>query len=283
MSLARTLHARLEQRSRDALRADVERGMLHLASRVDPAPAELRRRHVEDGPIRWHVTTMGRGPAVLLVHGTGASSHSLHPLMQRLAERFTVVAPDLPGHALTRIEPSFEPSLPSIARAAQPSKPATTPAKEPPLFTISLAEWSLHRKLQAKELDNLDFPKVAKNDFGIDAVEYVAVGSMILRTADGDNWRTGHWLNGRLGAGTLATVIAAIAAARSSNTPGLIPSANALFASVISVALSAVSRNALESPLSSSSASTPALSAFSWKASLISPYLSPSAAMEMNL
>lgn len=29
--------------------------------------------------------------------------------------------------------------------------------------------------------------------------------------ADGENWRTGHWLNGRLGAGTLATVIAAIA------------------------------------------------------------------------
>lgn len=28
--------------------------------------------------------------------------------------------------------------------------------------------------------------------------------------ADGDNWRTGHWLNARLGAGTLAEVIAAI-------------------------------------------------------------------------
>lgn len=30
--------------------------------------------------------------------------------------------------------------------------------------------------------------------------------------SDGENWRTGHWLNGRLGAGTLATVIAAILA-----------------------------------------------------------------------
>jgi len=28
--------------------------------------------------------------------------------------------------------------------------------------------------------------------------------------SDGDNWRTGHWLNGRLGAGTLADVIAAV-------------------------------------------------------------------------
>src|SRR5690606_22816247 len=28
--------------------------------------------------------------------------------------------------------------------------------------------------------------------------------------ADGMNWRTGHWLNGRLGAGTLADVLAAL-------------------------------------------------------------------------
>ena len=108
MSLARTL---------DSLRADVERRILRLASAVDPAPAPIQRRYVDDGPIRWHVTTMGRGPAVLLIHGTGASSHSLHPLMQRLAERFTLVAPDLPGHALTRADRSFEPSLPNIARA----------------------------------------------------------------------------------------------------------------------------------------------------------------------
>src|SRR5438034_11214052 len=44
----------------------------------------------------------------------------------------------------------------------------------PPLFfTISLAQWSLHRKLRAKEMDNLDFPVVAKNTYGINVVEYV--------------------------------------------------------------------------------------------------------------
>lgn len=117
MSLARSIHDHLERRSFDSLRADVERGILRLASAVDPAPVGLRSRYVDDGPIRWHVTTMGRGPAVLLVHGAGASSHSLHPLMHRLAERFTLVAPDLPGHALTRADRSFEPSLPNIARA----------------------------------------------------------------------------------------------------------------------------------------------------------------------
>lgn len=42
-----------------------------------------------------------------------------------------------------------------------------------PLFTISLAEWSLHRTLFAKQLDNLDFPRVARSEFGIDAIEYV--------------------------------------------------------------------------------------------------------------
>jgi L-ribulose-5-phosphate 3-epimerase len=41
------------------------------------------------------------------------------------------------------------------------------------LFKISLAQWSLHRALFGKKLDPLDFPKVAKEDYGILAVEYV--------------------------------------------------------------------------------------------------------------
>lgn len=46
-------------------------------------------------------------------------------------------------------------------------------AADEPLFKISLAQWSLHRTLNSKKLDNLDFAKTAKMDFGIDAVEYV--------------------------------------------------------------------------------------------------------------
>ena len=38
---------------------------------------------------------------------------------------------------------------------------------------ISLAEWSYHRALQAGKIDHLDFPSLAKNKFGIGAVEYV--------------------------------------------------------------------------------------------------------------
>jgi sugar phosphate isomerase/epimerase len=40
-------------------------------------------------------------------------------------------------------------------------------------FEISLAEWSLHRALFNGEMDNLDFPRVAREDYGIDAIEYV--------------------------------------------------------------------------------------------------------------
>ena len=47
-----------------------------------------------------------------------------------------------------------------------------TPVKQP-LFTISLAEWSLHKTIFGGKLDNLDFPKTARREFGIEAVEYV--------------------------------------------------------------------------------------------------------------
>lgn len=50
--------------------------------------------------------------------------------------------------------------------------PVAPPADEFP-FRISLAEWSLNRTIFSGELTNLDFPGVAKNEFGIDAVEYV--------------------------------------------------------------------------------------------------------------
>ena len=40
-------------------------------------------------------------------------------------------------------------------------------------FKISLAEWSLHRTLRSGKITNLDFPKVAREEFGIAGVEYV--------------------------------------------------------------------------------------------------------------
>jgi magnesium chelatase accessory protein len=67
--------------------------------------------------IRWHVQQMGDGPVLLLLHGTGAATHSWRSLAPLLASRFTVVAPDLPGHGFTQAPPSHRLSLPGMAQA----------------------------------------------------------------------------------------------------------------------------------------------------------------------
>ncbi|MFP6878791.1 MAG: sugar phosphate isomerase/epimerase family protein [Roseibacillus sp.] len=56
--------------------------------------------------------------------------------------------------------------VPALARADHHKKKKL-------LFDISLAEWSLHRTIRKGEMTNLDFPKVSKEKFGINAVEYV--------------------------------------------------------------------------------------------------------------
>jgi len=43
-----------------------------------------------------------------------------------------------------------------------------------PRFKISLAEWSLNKSLFKKTITNMDFPRIAKETYGLDAVEYVS-------------------------------------------------------------------------------------------------------------
>ena len=80
-------------------------------------PNRQYSRFVEAAGLRWHVQIAGQGPVLLLVHGTGASTHSWRALIPMLAEHFTVVAPDLPGHAFTRGASSRHLSLPGMAAA----------------------------------------------------------------------------------------------------------------------------------------------------------------------
>jgi magnesium chelatase accessory protein len=72
-------------------------------------------RFVHAGGLDWHVQVMGSGDAVLLIHGTGSSTHSWRDLLPILARDFTVVAPDLPGHGFTSAPPPRRPSLPGMA------------------------------------------------------------------------------------------------------------------------------------------------------------------------
>jgi magnesium chelatase accessory protein len=70
------------------------------------------------GGLRWHVQKTGTGPAIFLLHGTGAATHSWRALLPLLAKHFTVIAPDLPGHGFSEALPSSQMSLPGMARAA---------------------------------------------------------------------------------------------------------------------------------------------------------------------
>jgi magnesium chelatase accessory protein len=64
-------------------------------------PNRAASRFVRASGIDWHVQVLGDGPAVLLLHGTGASTHSFAGLAPLLARRYRVIVPDLPGHAFT--------------------------------------------------------------------------------------------------------------------------------------------------------------------------------------
>lgn len=82
----------------------------------DDWPNREASRFVRAGGITWHVQAMGQGPVALLLHGTGAATHSWRGLAPILAEHFTLVMPDLPGHGFTEIAASHRLSLPGMAR-----------------------------------------------------------------------------------------------------------------------------------------------------------------------
>lgn len=77
-------------------------------------------RFVSAGGLRWHVQEMGAGPVVLLLHGTGAATHSWRGLMPLLAADFRVVAVDLPGHGFTTGRPPGGLGMVAMARALGP-------------------------------------------------------------------------------------------------------------------------------------------------------------------
>jgi len=57
----------------------------------------ISSRTAEVGGVTLHYLTAGHGPAVILLHGYTQTSRMWRPIMPRLAEKFTVIAPNLPG------------------------------------------------------------------------------------------------------------------------------------------------------------------------------------------
>ena len=58
---------------------------------------QIADRTADVDGLKIHYLTAGHGPAVVLLHGYTQTSRMWIPLIPRLADRFTVIAPDLPG------------------------------------------------------------------------------------------------------------------------------------------------------------------------------------------
>jgi len=86
-------------------------------SRTCEGPHIEGSRFVTAAGIKWHLQQFGSGPCMLLVHGTGLAGHSWHDVAPILAHDFTVIAPDLPGHACTSAPPAAQLSLPAMANS----------------------------------------------------------------------------------------------------------------------------------------------------------------------
>lgn len=88
-------------------------------------PHREHSRFVQAAGLNFHVQVFpgpaNDAPVMLLLHGTGSSTHSWRGLAPLMARQHTVVAPDLPGHAFTGLPShgagSSQLSLPGMARA----------------------------------------------------------------------------------------------------------------------------------------------------------------------
>ena len=70
----------------------------HLAKAyADGKNASFVSRDAQVDGIRLHYTTGGHGPPLVLLHGYAETSRMWTPILPVLAERFTIIVPDLPG------------------------------------------------------------------------------------------------------------------------------------------------------------------------------------------
>jgi len=85
-------------------------------------PHRAASKFIQAAGLRWHVQMMAHATprgTVLLIHGTGASTHSWRDMMPLLAECYEVIAIDLPGHGFTQQPSAGGYSLDDMAASIQ--------------------------------------------------------------------------------------------------------------------------------------------------------------------
>src|SRR5438445_9281603 len=63
----------------------------------EPSDKNIMARTAEVDGVQLRYLTAGHGPTVILLHGYAETSRMWKPIIPLLAEKFTVIAPDLPG------------------------------------------------------------------------------------------------------------------------------------------------------------------------------------------
>jgi pimeloyl-ACP methyl ester carboxylesterase len=101
------------------LRGTISEGGLYAVAQTNPSPTSAIHKEVQ-AVIRYRTVTVDRrqvfyreagdphGPTLLLLHGFPTSSHMFRDLVPLLADRYHVVAPDLPGFGFSEAPPRAE-------------------------------------------------------------------------------------------------------------------------------------------------------------------------------
>jgi pimeloyl-ACP methyl ester carboxylesterase len=76
-----------------------------FVSCASAASDQIASRDAKIDNVHLHYLTAGNGPAVILLHGYTQTSRMWRPIIPLLAEKFTVIAPDLPGIGDSSIPP----------------------------------------------------------------------------------------------------------------------------------------------------------------------------------
>jgi len=91
-------------------------GSASAASAAEQAPAvRYDTVQVKGAEVFYRESGPQDAPAVLLLHGFGASSHMFRNLIPELATGYRVIAPDLPGFGLTRTDKAFKYTFDNLA------------------------------------------------------------------------------------------------------------------------------------------------------------------------
>ena len=100
--------------------------------------------------MKLHVETLGDGPDLVLIHGWSMHGEVCHGLAERLAARFRVHVPDLPGHGRSRGERL--PELAQLAAGLADLFPTAAHLCGWSLGALVAMRWALDRPTQVRRL-----------------------------------------------------------------------------------------------------------------------------------